>query len=366
MKLPDVLSYSFDGLRRRSLRSWLTIIGIVIGVVAIVLLVALGQAIDFAVKQQLKFLGEDTVSVAPAGSSGLFGSRGGITEKDWRELAKLAFVEHSSPVLQSLVPVEYRGENSQLFVMGFTTEYTKVYASAGLDIESGRIFRDDERGVAVLGYSVANDLWGTAKKRKEVRIGDTISLVNKTYTVIGVMKKSGGGLASVADAGIYVPYEDARTIIPIYASNDQVSQIGLKIRKGFTSKQVEEEIKRVLDNLHKIKNPDERDYRVQTTEQVQSILGNITGMLTAFLGLIAAISLLVGSIGVANTMFMSVLERTREIGILKAVGADESTIRKIFIIESGLIGAVGGAIGVAISYVLAKIIEFIASFAGVD
>jgi putative ABC transport system permease protein len=364
---PGLSLYSVDALRRRGLRSWLTIVGIVIGVIAIVLLVALGQGIESAVKNQLSFFGEDVVTIAPAGSAGggFLGSRGGITENDWLELKKLAFVQYSSPVLQSLASVEYRGDRSQLFIMGFTTEYTKVYASAGFDIENGRMFKEGERGVAVLGYSIANELWGTAKNRKKMRVGDTFIVSNKTYTVIGIMKKSGGGLVSIADSGIYMPYEDARSALPVYSSNTQVSMINLKVKKGFSPTAIDSAIKQVLDLRHRIRNADERDYRVQSSEQVQSILGNITSLLTGFLLLIAGISLLVGSIGVANTMFMSVLERTREIGILKAVGADAPVIQQIFVFESGLIGAVGGVIGVAISYVLAKILEAIASFAGV-
>ncbi len=367
MYLRDIFSYSIDGLRRRSLRSWLTIIGIVIGVMAIVLLVALGQGIDAAVKSQLSFFGDDVIMVAPSGSpgGGFIASKGGISENDWQELRKLSFVQYSSPILRGLAPVEYREGSAQLFVMGFTPEYTKVYASTGIDIESGRTLREGERGVAVLGYSIANEVWGTPKNRKKMRVGDTFLISNKTYTVIGIMKKSGGGITSIADAGIYLPYEDARDALPAFSANGKVSEIDIKVKKGFSMNAAENEIKRVLDIRHRIKIEDERDYRVQTSEQVQSIVGNITGLLTAFLGLIAAISLLVGSIGVANTMFMSVLERTREIGILKALGAGETVIRSIFLIESGLIGIVGGAIGVIISYVLAKLLEALASLAGV-
>ncbi|MFH0817844.1 MAG: ABC transporter permease [Candidatus Micrarchaeota archaeon] len=365
----DLMKYAVDGLMRRGLRSWLTVIGIVIGVVAIVLLIALGQGIDVAVKQQLAFFGSDAITLAPStggqgGGGGFLGNKGKLTEKDWLTVKKISGVEYASPVLQGLSIVEFKGDESQLFLMGFTEDFAKIYKSS-TELDKGRGIKNGDKGVVVLGDTIANELWGTAKQRKKVQLGDRLIIQNKSYEVIGILKKSGGGLASVTDFGVYLSYEDARDTIAQYTGNDQLSQLDVKVKEGYSTKAVADEITRVLDNIHKIRTPDERDYRVTTSEQIQSIVGNVTGLLTAFLALIAAISLLVGSIGVANTMFMSVLERTREIGILKAVGADESVIRQIFILESGLIGMVGGVIGVIISYALAKLLEFIASLAGV-
>ncbi len=358
--LLDILKYSIDGLRRRSLRSWLTIIGIVIGVMSIVLLVALGQGIEVAVKSQLSFFGEDTISLAPGSLSGsLFATAGSLTDKDWKSIQRIDGVVVAVPSLQEQVPLEFQGEQASSFVMGTTPDITKVYKM--LEIEEGRSFKEGEMGVAVVGNKFANDFWGTSKDRKKVRLGSKVMVSNRSYTVVGILKKQGGGVMSSIDLGLYVPYEDARDTFEAFKNNRELTEMYVKVRSASEVDAVEAKIKQVVDNNHRVKGEDDRDYMVITSKQIMSYVGNITSILTGFLLIVAAISLVVGSVNIANTMFMSVLERTREIGILKAVGADESVIRQIFVIESGLLGAVGGMLGVITSTILAKLLELVAS-----
>ncbi|MFH1447792.1 MAG: ABC transporter permease [Candidatus Micrarchaeota archaeon] len=360
--LLDTFNYAFDGLKRRGLRSWLTIIGIVIGVIAIVLLIAFGQAIDVAIREQLEFFGDDTINVAPSG--GFIASKGGITEKDFEAIKRIGGIKAVAPIVQGTTQAEYKGEVSTVYVMGFTPEFYEIYKSAELDV--GRTFDKNDKRVAILGYKIANDFWGTSKEREVVRLGDRIVIANKSFQVIGNLKKSGGGLAAITEIAVYVPYDDAREVLPLFKNNDKLTRIDIKLEPGTDQKAVKAEIEQKIDNLHRIRNNDERDYNVQTSEQVQETIGSVTMLLTFFLGGIAAISLLVGSIGVANTMFMSVLERTREIGVLKAIGASDSTIRNIFLIESGLLGSVGGIMGVVFSFIICCLLSAIASYAGVS
>jgi putative ABC transport system permease protein len=360
MHILDVFQYSFDGLRRRKLRSWLTIVGIIIGVAAIVLLVSFGQALDFFVRDQLSFFGENTITISPIG--GGFISKGTLTEKDFDAVKKLAGVEYASPIIQGAVPAQFKGDASQVYVLGFTTDFMKIYEST--EIANGREFTDSESGAAVIGYTIANDFWGDAKKREVMQLGSKLILNNKSFTTIGILKKNGGLLSSIADIAVYVPYDQAREIIPLYKNNNQVTRIDIKVREGSNPNDVANEIKRVMDSRHRIKSPDERDYRVMTSEQIQRTVGSITFALSMFLLAISAISLLVGMIGVANTMFASVLERTREIGILKALGATDRSILSIFIFESALIGAVGGIIGVALSVMLVLTLSVILTLLG--
>jgi putative ABC transport system permease protein len=360
MNIFDVFQYSLDGLRRRKLRSWLTIIGIIIGVAAIVLLVSLGQALDVFVRDQLSFFGEKTITISPIG--GGFISKGTLTEKDYDAVKKLAGVEYASPLLMGAVPTQFKEDTSQVYVLGFTTDYMKIYESS--ELEKGREFTDSESGAVVVGYTIANDFWGDPKKREVMQLGSKLILNNKSFTTIGILKKNGGLLSSIADIAVYVPYDQAREIIPLYKNNDQVTRIDIKVKDGFNPKDVANEITLAMDSRHRVKSPDERDYRVTTSEQIQRTVGAITGALTYFLLAISAISLLVGMIGVANTMFASVLERTREIGILKALGASDRTILSIFIFESALIGAVGGIIGVALSVMLVLTLSIVLTFLG--
>jgi putative ABC transport system permease protein len=360
MHITDIFNYSLDGLKRRKLRSWLTIVGIVIGVAAIILLVSLGQALDIFVRDQLSFFGEKTINIAPVG--GGFISKGKLTEKDFDAVSKVAGIEYISPIIQGAVPAQFKGESSQVYVLGFTTDFMKIYMNTELDI--GREFTNAETGVVVIGNTIAYDFWGDAKKRDQMQLGSRLLLSNKSFTTVGILKKSDGLLSSIGNIAVYVPYDEARDIIPLYRNNNLLTRIDIKVKEGYSPKDVALEITRIMDNQHRIKGPDERDFRVTTSEQIQSTVGNITGALTYFLLAVAAISLFVGMIGVANTMFASVLERTREIGILKALGATDRTILSVFIFESALIGAVGGAIGVALSTLLVATLSLILTFAG--
>ncbi len=364
MNTRDIFSYSLDGLRRRSLRSWLTIIGIVIGVMAIVLLVALGQGIEVAVKSQLSFFGDDTMTIAPGSLSGsLFATSGSLTDKDWKAVQRVSGVETAVPSLQEQALMEFEGEQAAAFAMGTTPDILKAFKM--LEIEQGRAFNEGETGVAVVGNRFANEFWGTSKNRKKIRLGSKLIVANRTYVVIGILKKQGGGAASSIDLGLYVPYSEARDTFENFKNNNEITEMYVKARSAAEVDDTEVRIKQALDNLHRVKDESERDYMVITSKQIMSYVGNITSILTGFLLLVAAISLTVGSVNVANAMFMSVLERTREIGILKAIGADESVVHRIFVIESGLIGTVGGILGVVASTVIAKILEVVASFAGV-
>jgi putative ABC transport system permease protein len=366
--IADTFFYAFDGLKRRKLRSLLTIIGIVIGVMAVVLLVTLGQGVDKFIKDQLSFFGDDIMEVIPGSAGGggfsFLTMSGSLTEKDWRAVQKIPGIAIATPVIGEQLSVQYKEETAQLMVAGLRSDYLKVFPA--FEIGQGRVNKEGEQGVAVVGYKFANDFWGTAKKRERVRLGDRITVQNKSFTVIGILKPAGGGLLAVADSGVYLTFEDGRDIFPTAMGNTEIVEMDIRLAPGADPNTVDADIKRVLDNEHRIKAPEDRDYSVITSEQIKNTVGAITGGLTIFLLGIALISFAVGTIGVANTMFMSVLERTREIGILKAVGASDGTIRDIFLVESGLIGALGGTIGVLISYFLVELVKIVAAYLGTN
>ncbi|MFH1447793.1 MAG: ABC transporter permease [Candidatus Micrarchaeota archaeon] len=361
----DTFTYAFDGLKRRQLRSWLTIIGIIIAVMAIVLLVSLGQGIEVAIKDQLSFFGDDIISVAPGTSADILSSfvpSGSLTEKDVKALQNLGSVKKVTYSIEEQGTVEFKSESAIMYVIGMNQELFEIFDT--YEIEVGRNIKNGERGVAIVGYKFANDFWGTSKKREKIRLGGRVVIENRSFTVVGILKSQEGGLMSTADTVVFIPNEDARDILPIAIGNDEIQEMHVQLNEGVDPRVAEKEIKETLDRLHKIKNEDERDYQVITSEQIMQYVGAITGILTLFLLGAAGISLVVGSVGVANTMFMSVLERTREIGVLKAIGASDSTIRNIFLIESGMIGAVGGIIGVILSYMVEFILSAIARYAG--
>ncbi len=365
MMLTDTFTYALDGLKRRKLRSWLTTIGIIIAVMAIVLLVSLGQGIEVAIKDQLSFFGDDIISVAPGTSTDIFSAfvpSGSLTEKDVKALQNLGNVQKVTYSIEEQGTVEFKSESAILYVIGMNQELFEIFDT--YEIEKGRNIKNGERGVAIVGYKFANDFWGTSKKREYVRLGTRIVIENRSFTVVGILKSQEGGLMSTADGVVFIPNDDARDILSVAIGNDEIQELHVQLKEGADPRIAEKEIKETLDKLHRIKNEDERDYQVITSEQIMQYVGAITGVLTLFLLGAAGISLLVGSVGVANTMFMSVLERTREIGVLKSIGATDAAIRNIFLIESGLIGMVGGVIGVILSYILEFILSIIAAYAG--
>jgi len=162
---------------------------------------------------------------------------------------------------------------------------------------------------------------------------------------------------AAAENIVYIPKEDGRKIMPRFSDNKDLTELHVKVKEGYNANDVAVDITDLLLRMHKV-SEDRKDFTVMTADYVAEQINAIMGALTLFLAGVAAISLAVGSIGVANTMFMAVLERTREIGVMKALGADNLTIMKIFIIESALIGLVGGAIGIAISVSLSFILAY--------
>jgi len=351
--LSDMVEYAVMNLRHRSLRSWLTIIGIIIGVFAIVIMVSLAEGLDQYIRGQLSIFGNDVISIQPGSlkaqvGGGLYGPQGQLTENDLEAVRRLPGVEKAGATLEGRVNVQYRDQLISLYTVGADSNlFTDIYS---YELGDGRWMRENERGVAVVGYDIANTVFD-----EKIPLGRRITIGNRSFTVIGITKKSGGGLMAVADTVVYIPRQDGRDILPSYVGNKQLREIHLKVTEGTDPAIVEEEINNELLKLHKVKE-DKKDFTVITAAYISEQIGNITGALSIFLGGIAAISLLVGSIGIANTMFMGILERTREIGVMKAVGATDRMIMTIFLLESGIIGLVGGVFGLVLSYMVSYIV----------
>jgi len=352
--LRDLTEYAVMNLRRRSLRSWLTILGIVIGVLAIVTMVSIAEGLDLYIRSQLSIFGNDVISVQPGSlkaslTGGLYGPQGMLTENDLEAIKRLSGVGIIGATIEGRTNVQYRDQTISLYSIGADANlFSDIYS---YDIGSGRWMRENERGVAVIGYDIADSVFD-----EKIPIGRRIIIENKSFTVIGIGKKSGGGLMAVADTVVYIPREDARDIVPGFQGNKQLTEIHLKVTEGTNPQDVEALITKELLRLHKVRE-EKKDFTTITAAYVGEQVGNITAALGLFLGGIAAISLLVGSIGIANTMFMGILERTKEIGIMKAVGATNKMIMQIFLIESGIIGLVGGVLGLVFSYLISRLIS---------
>lgn len=350
--IPDLAEYALMSMQRRSLRSWLTIIGIIIGVFSIVIMVSLAQGLDDYIRAQLNFFGPNMISVA-AGSMETLGSLYGptrpLTENDLLALERLPDIRMAGATMEGKATMEYGGENMSLYIVGVDANILEEMYQGQFQIDSGRLLREGERGSIVLGDTIANDLFD-----QDISVGRRVIIGNRSFNVVGVMGKS-SGLTSMLDIVAYIPREDARLVIPEFRGNRDLTEIHMEMVEGAVPSEVESEVTDTLLRLRKVK-ADEKDFTVVTAEYVNRQVGNITAALSLFLGGIAALSLLVGSIGIANTMFMSVMERTREIGVMKAVGATNGMIMDIFMIESGIIGMVGGGLGLALALALSALV----------
>lgn len=348
----DLIDYAITNLRHRSLRSWLTIIGIVIGVFAIVVMVSIAQGLDNYIKSQLSFLGSDMVSVVggtiQTGGT-VFGAKVSLTENDLNALKKLPEVTLIGATLEGRADVQYRDKAVSMYVIGADPELLEeIYP---FEMEGGRLLKEGDKGVVVLGNRIANEIFD-----EKISVGRRVLIGNRSFTVVGIMGK-GSGLTSTIDIVVYIPREDGRQVIPLYKGNRDITEIHMQIAEGTDPREFEEAATDELLRSRKV-SEENKDFTVITAAYISEQVGNITGALGLFLGGIAAISLFVGSIGIANTMFMGVLERTREIGIMKAIGATNSMIRDVFLVESGVIGLVGGTIGLVLSMAVSSVISY--------
>ncbi|PIN77102.1 ABC transporter permease [Candidatus Woesearchaeota archaeon CG10_big_fil_rev_8_21_14_0_10_34_12] len=349
----DFLKLSLNNLRRRKLRSWLTMLGIFIGIAAVVALISLGQGLQAAINEQFQQLGSDKIIIQSKtmGPPGSATSKSIIlTDKDLKIIENVRGVKWAIGILMKSGQVVSKRESNIVFEIGINPSDLKLLKEIqSFEIIDGRDLKEGDKYKAVVGYNhIYGDLWN-----KPISIGSAIEIDRIEFKVVGVIKKVGN---PYDDSAVYVSKDILREILD--AGNEE-SEIIVKTAERFEPSSVADAIKRKLRQLRNEKEGQET-FSVQTSDQLLQTFSTIFGIVQAVLVGIAAISLLVGGIGIMNTMYTSVLERTKEIGTMKAVGAKNSDILLIFLMESGLLGLVGGAIGVAIGFGLGKSTEYIA------
>lgn len=329
----DYIRFSIRSLSHRPKRSWLTIIGILIGITAVVALISLGQGMQRAVDRQFEAFGYNLVTITAGSARG--GLRGGFGvaafEFDAEMIKNIEGVGAVGAMLFKNAYIKTEKLEGFLAVLGVSPETMRAFR--GYEAGAGRILSDGDNLMAVLGSEVAQDLG--------LKTGDKLLIEKAEFSVVGILRK---GVNPQNDDAIFVPI---KTLEEMFGEKGKVSFVLARAADGYDAKDVAEKIKQTLR--------EERgrdDLRVQTLEQVRELVRNAIGVVQAFLGGIAAISLLVGGIGVMNTMYTAVLERTREIGVMKAVGARRRQILILFLIESGFMGLVGGLLGTILGLVI--------------
>jgi putative ABC transport system permease protein len=357
-KLEDFFQLALINFSHRRRRTMLTLIGIFIGIAAVVALVALGAGLQSTINREFQKIGLDKVTVmstmgdiaSPFASST---SANPLTEDDADLVKKVRGVKDSASLLIDQDRLAFAGEVRIAPVAGIPTGDGRrlVEEMNSLEAERGRLLKGSDGFAVVVGSGVAQ----TAFPRK-VAVGDTVSIAGSAFKVVGIAKSVGD---PARDSRVYVPKDTARVL---FNRPKIVSMIVAQAEDGVSPSSLAEEIKRKI-RAKRGEKAGEEDFAVTTYEQLAGAVSSIFSVLQAVLVGIAAISLIVGGIGIMNTMYTSVVERTREIGIMKAVGGRNSDIAAIFLIESGLLGMLGGIIGVILGVLIALVAEKAAEIA---
>lgn len=359
MNIIDIISYSFNGIKEQRLRSWLTIIGIVLGVATVLSLVAIGDGVSEDINSQLDAFGANSIIIfpfaSPFGMAGGFGggspSAGKLYDRDFDDLMSLPGIADGTKVVYGRADVSFKDRTYGVFVYGAEKKMFELYEDM-MGIETGRYFEDNERSVVVLANDAANELFG----RDKVAVGNRIQINGKDYRVVGILELIGTSLSAGDDLAIYIPFREGREALSDQILTNEISFIQLEVEEGLDVDEVAERVSQRLMSLHRV-NEDNKDFSVVTADFIKDMVNQIVGALTLFLLLISSISAVVGGIGISNTMFMNVLNKTTEIGILKSIGAKRNDILLIFISQAAIIGLVGGIIGVGFGFVVVEIIK---------
>ncbi|MEA3430434.1 MAG: ABC transporter permease [Nanoarchaeota archaeon] len=336
----DFVLLTWKNLKSRKMRSWLTIIGVIIGIAAIVSLFLISQGLQNAVEQQFEKMGVKNIRVVPGGLTGppTGALRMDIDIKD--NIERVKGVDYVDSVLMANAEVELGKETLFFSIISYDTDLGEE-GFVDMDIEplEGRLLQKGDRDVVLLGWTIAKDAFD-----KEIFAKNSIVVEGRKMKIVGVLEKTG-----TIDESVYMPLETAQDLLGIY---NEINVFVVNIKDGIDITNVAEDIRHELE-----RDLDESEFTVYTPEQLLNQINDILGIIQIVLVGIAAVSLLVGAIGIMNAMFTSVLERTREIGVMKAIGAKNRDILLIFLIESGFIGLFGGVIGAIIGVVLAKVVQ---------
>jgi putative ABC transport system permease protein len=350
MSTVELIRLAFSRLRTGRLRAALTMLGVVIGVASVVALVGVGQGTTSNITERLSNLGTNLLTISPAGFAGGAGST--LTLDDAEALASIEGITGIAPESQTQATVAADGESTTTSIVGTTEDYADVRA---FDVWQGTFLTDTavERGlrVAVLGATTADDLGLDASS-----LGSEITVGGLPFKLIGILQAKGGATFQDPDDQVMVPIA---VVGKHFVGGDGVRSIGVSVASEDRMDAVQAEITSVLRSRHELAADDDDDFAIFDQAQLLETAASISGTLTLLLGGIASISLVVGGIGIMNIMLVSVRERTREIGIRKAIGARGRDILAQFLIEaltlSGLGGLAGIAVGLAVSAVISRI-----------
>ena len=353
---------ALDALLRNRVRSLLTMLGVIIGVAAVIVTVAIGAGARISVQNQINSLGSNMVVVLPgsvtqSGARSGFGGASSLTPADGMAIASLPHVASVTPVVSVRSQVVSGGNNWQTSISGVAPTYTFVRSWAML---SGSFFSQSDvasaNKVAVLGQTVVSNLFPDGSSP----IGKTIFIRNVPFTVIGTLTPLGqSGMGQDQDDTILIPYTAAMERL---TGGTTVNSIQVSAADADSVSVVQNEITALLEQRHRIAPPQQDDFNVRNLQDIAAAAAGTGAVMEYLLLGVAAVSLIVGGIGIMNIMLVSVTERTREIGLRMAVGARAGTILRQFLTESIVLATAGGMVGIALGLGATEGVAFVAKW----
>lgn len=356
MNFSNLFRIAFRALIRNKLRAFLTMLGIIIGVSSVIAMLAIGEGSKMKIRNTMSSMGTNMVMIMPN-----FQRRGGVSLGTSSSMAlkysdvvalrnEATSLAAISPEIRASGQIIYGNQNTQTTVEGVSGEYLSIRK---LNIGSGRIFNDTEirdmSKVCIIGHTVVKNLFGEGADP----VGLSIRIKNLPFQVIGVLESKGeSSMGQDQDDIILAPYTTVQSRL---ATIDYLNGIYASAVSDEKSEAAIAEVTEILRRTHKIKESQENDFRVMSQSELIQTVSSVTDVMTILLGAIAGISLLVGGIGIMNIMFVSVTERTREIGIRMSIGGRSRDILLQFLVESMVMSILGGLLGVIFGYLVAKI-----------
>ncbi len=362
MKITDILQETYTALSANKVRSGLTILGIVIGISSVIAMVSIGAGASNSISSSIKSLGSNLLMITPGAQRGQgFGVSAGrgtaktLTDGDATAiLSQVADVASMTEEVSGRYQVAAKGTNTNTTVDGVTGTYPAI---RNVQIDQGEFITDTQNDsiskVAVIGPTVVTDLFGSTAIPSDA-IGQTIRIKGMEFKVIGVAVAKGGSGFNNQDDMIYIPVKSAERYL---SGNQYLTSIDIQADSTSAMTQIQADITALLLARHNISDPTATDFSILNQNDIISSASSITNTLTALLAAVAGISLIVGGIGIMNMMLTTVTERTREIGLRKAIGAKKSDISKQFLIEAIVLTLIGGMMGIALGWGIAYTIN---------
>lgn len=358
MEFKEIIRSAFENLKRNVLRTSLTMLGIIIGITSVILIYSIGQGAVQFITNELSSFGTDYFQINPGTNQfSTFAGSNTLTLDDVEAIendTSFTNIRYVAPISMASVTIEANGEDEEVLVYGSTHEIFEILRP---DIIEGEVMTEEQTDsserIAILGTDVVEDLFG----EDSMAVGEIVRINNRTFRVTGVMESSSVLAGGFINNSIIVPLD---VVIREILGEEHIQEIDIGVYDQNSINQTMEDVELLLRDRHDLDAEDENDFQIASAQDILSTVQTITGLLTVMIAGISGISLIVGGVGVMNIMLVSVTERTKEIGLLKSIGAKEKDILTQFLVEAVVMTSIGGLVGIVLGISGAFLISVVA------